>query len=81
MDASNAVRAMVAGAGFRLRDVSRAMGKSESLLSSTLNAGGGVSSRTLAAAAAVCGYRLALVPEGALPPNSFTIDPPEIPAS
>jgi len=79
MNASQAVRAMVAGSGFSLQEVSRSMGRCPSLLSSSLLRESGVSSRTLSAAAAVCGYRLALVPEGALPPNSFTIDPPEIP--
>ena len=79
MNVSQAVRGMVAGSGLNLTDVSRSMGKSPSLLSSSLLRKAGVSSKTLAAAAAVCGYRLALVPEGALPPNSFTIDPPEMP--
>ena len=81
MNASQAVRAMVAGSGFSLQEVSRSMGRCPSLLSSSLLRESGVSSRTLSAAAAVCGYRLALVPEGALPPNSFTIDPDEIPDS
>ena len=81
MNVSQAVRAMVAGSGFSLQEVSRSMGRCPSLLSSSLLRESGVSSRTLSAAASVCGYRLALVPEGSLPPNSFTIDPPDAPAS
>lgn len=79
MEVTAAVRAMIAGAGLRIVDVSRALGKTDNVLTASLARaakGGGMSTSTLAPAAEVCGYRLALVPADNLPPDALTIDPP-----
>ena len=77
MEQTKAVKAMLAAAGISTVEASRLMGKSDSLLSSSLARGRGLSVSTVAAAADCCGYRLALIPESAaIQADSFAIDPP-----
>lgn len=77
MQPSNAVRGMIAASGMTLRDASRAMGKSQTFLGSSLGRGAGLAVDTVASAAAVCGWRLVLAPADDLPASALVIDPRE----
>lgn len=77
MDTNEAIRAAVDNAGLSLRSASLALGKSENWISSTLQRNGSSSGDTLASLGEVCGYSLALIPKGNVPPGALVIDPPE----
>ena len=75
MNSTDAMRAVVAHAGFTSRAASAAVGRSPSWLSATLAQCCDTKASTLAQVGAACGYTLALVPSGAVPPGAITIDP------
>lgn len=75
MQPSAAVRGMIAAAGYTLRDASRAMGKSQTFLGSSLGRSAGLTVETVAAAADAVGWRLVLAPADDLPASALVIDP------
>ncbi len=76
MDTNNAMRSMIDAAGLSARRASLDMGRSPAWLSNTLARPGSSTAETLAALAAVCGYRLCAVPAADVPPSALVIDPP-----
>ena len=75
MDTNDAMRAIVARAGLSMRAASVATGRSPNWLGAKLARPGSCEAVTLAQFADACGYTLALVPSGAVPPGAITIDP------
>lgn len=78
MNETEAINAMLTGAGMTKRAIARALGKSDSYVTAiqrqAASTNGGVSTRTLARIADACGYALALVPHDAIPEGSIEVD-------
>ena len=74
MDANDAIRTAVGRSGMSLKEASRRLGRADNFLSATFNNGGSPKACTVSRVALVTGHRLALVPEGELPPEAIVID-------
>lgn len=78
METVDALQKMIQSTGESNRAVSVAMGRSANYVNSAIEQskrkGGGLNSLTLANAADVCDYALALVPKDDLPDSAITID-------
>lgn len=76
MKASDTIKKAAENAGYSLRGVSQALGKSPNYIASSVGRGSTMQADTLAGALGVCGYALAAVPLDSVPPDALVIDPP-----
>lgn len=74
MEIKDAVRYMAFKARKSLRAISLGMGKSESLLFTTLYKNSDLKGATLTAVAEQCGYTLAFIPADHVPDDAIVID-------
>lgn len=76
LKASDTIKKAADNAGYSLRGVSQALGKSPNYIASSVGRGSNMQADTLAGALAVCGYALAAVPFDSVPPDALVIDAP-----
>lgn len=74
MDVTEAINVMLYDSHMSKRAASLASGRASTFLSNTIARGGDVGSEVVASVAATCGYVLALIPSGLVPPGALTID-------
>lgn len=76
MHEHEAVRALAAHSELSLAKLSRAAGRCDNFLASSLGRGSSLTLATAVDIAQAAGFSLAFVPRGALPSGAIVIDPP-----
>ena len=83
MKTTEAIRAALQRAGVSARAASRIMNRSNTYVTSAVGQAermnADLTASTVAGIGAACGYVLALVPSGEVPPGALVIDPPAQP--
>lgn len=80
MRVTEAIREVMSLAGMSSRQVSQGIGRTDNYVTSVVRQAermnADMNTSTVAVIGSACGYTLALVPDGELPPGAIPIDPP-----